>query len=153
MSHRFVGSSRTLLALLSLYVAVACRSETGSLGPTTEECADACNRVGAADCGDIGSECVNACVQQITPAECAAEVGAYLKCFWSVERYRCQRGLTVPEGCTEESEAAQVCAAAGAGGVGGESGENGEGDENAGGAIGGGGGGPVGAGQSAGGGD
>jgi hypothetical protein len=124
-----------LLALLSLSVAVACNSETGSLGPTTEECADACNRVGAADCGDIGSECVNACVHQTTPAECAAEVGAYLKCFWSVERYRCQRGLTVPDGCTEESEAARACGAAGVGGLG--SGGGGRGGAGGGGASGG----------------
>lgn len=89
----------------------ACASGAGG-GRSTDECSDACAKVGAADCGDVGSECVEACVRASAPTKniCSAELLSYSDCFWSAASYVCDdvRGTTAPD-CEEQLRKYQGC--------------------------------------------
>jgi hypothetical protein len=111
--------------LVALFVVLSCKSGgSGVQGATTEECADACGKVAAMDCGDIGSECVDSCLKHplgAVPAECTTEVAAFLDCFWVAEAYFCDDLGTQATGCENQHQAALSCidVASGAGGAGG----------------------------------
>jgi hypothetical protein len=128
-----------LLGLLGCWsVAVifgqGCDSDSGgSPSPSPEECSDACARIAAADCGDIGSECFDTCAHQGMSDHgnegCSSEVAAYEVCFFGVGAYTCDAaGKTQPVGCDDERLSLLACvggAGAGGAGAGGEASANG----------------------------
>ena len=101
------GLSLTRLLVLG---ALGCSSSAGGDAPSTSECSDACAKIAAADCGDIGAECVDRCVRQDADGECSAELQTYVDCYWRAEAYVCddQRGTVAPS-CEDELEAAETC--------------------------------------------
>jgi len=112
------------------------------MGRSTDDCSDACARLDAAGCGDVGSQCVAQCLGGPTPSvtaslgDCAKLETAYFDCFWAAAAYVCDETLrSVPVGCDDERAAVSSCetgGAAGAGGVGGAAGAGGAGDAVAG---------------------
>jgi hypothetical protein len=122
-----------------LLLAHGCTSDgSGAQGPTSEECADACARIAAADCRDIGSECFDQCIMQGTGdygrPECKSEIADYQSCFYGAASYTCEEGQTRPLGCDDEQGALTSCleptgaGGAGDGGAAGGSGVDGLGD-------------------------
>jgi hypothetical protein len=132
---------RRLVGLLGLsagllFAAAACKSDDGEpRGLSTEECSDACAKVAAADCGDVGSECVDQCVHGPVPSvsgsagDCTRLESAYFSCFWGAASYTCDEKLgTLPVGCDDERSAVKACESGdGAGGSGGADGDVGGG--------------------------
>lgn len=116
---------------VALGTSFSCKSSGGGgeLGATTEECSDACAKVAAADCGDIGAECVDTCLKHplgAVPAACTDEVDAFLDCFWVAESYFCDDLGTQAVGCDNQHQAALSCIDnPGGGGAGGDGGATG----------------------------
>jgi hypothetical protein len=131
----------TIIVMAALGAGISCKSSGGggAQGATTEECSDACAKVAAADCGDIGAECVDSCLRHpigAVPAACTTELAAFLDCFWVAEAYFCDDLGTQAVGCDNQHQAVLSCienpgggegGAGGAGGVGGAGGDVGGG--------------------------
>lgn len=108
---------RTPLLLLAL-LSVACHTGDSAPGRTIEDCAGACWLVAAANCQDIGSECVDVCLRgSVRPGTACAELHQeYLDCFWETPEYTCDaQGFTRPTTCDAEFDAWQQCRGADAG--------------------------------------
>jgi hypothetical protein len=114
---------------LTLMASAAPACETSSSGGsdsgfTTEECSEACLRIDAASCGDVGQGCVDACTHHVTSAkagDCPTELRLYLDCFWTAEKFTCDAGAhTRPVGCDEQLASYDACL--GLGGAGGNAG-------------------------------
>jgi hypothetical protein len=106
----------------------ACRTAAGGDPAfTNETCSDACARLAAADCGDVGSSCVSSCLAHPNAsyaASCGVELASYLDCFWLAESFECAADeRTIPVGCSTQLVAYEACRSGpdsgGAGGVGG----------------------------------
>lgn len=130
---------RALLAITLAWlglVAPACESSSGGSdrGPSSEECSAACQRITAADCGDVGANCFDACVRYLDVAaanECSNELASYLGCFWAAEAFTCDADLhTQAVGCEEPLAAYVACSEGGGGG--GSAGAGGAGTDEAG---------------------
>lgn len=111
--------------MVALGAGFSCKSSGGGAqGATTDECADACAKVAAADCGDIGAECVDSCLKHplgSVPAPCTDDVADFLDCFWVAEAYFCDDLGTQAVGCDNQHQAALSCIDdAASGGSGGE---------------------------------
>jgi len=117
---------------LAVVFVQGCEAGTGTPSPSPEECSDACARIAAADCGDIGSECFDSCVHQGTSDHgiegCSREIAAYEACFFAAASYTCDdEGQTQPVGCDEKHLTLLACVeGANAGGAGGVPGAGGE---------------------------
>lgn len=100
------------IAIPCLLLALSCQTSTVGEGRTMEECSDACWRIASANCGDVGSECIDGCLRNDVPpqAECAVEQQRYIDCFWQTSHYTCEpdRGTT-PFECDDELSAARSC--------------------------------------------
>lgn len=99
----------------------------GAQGMTTEECADACVKVGGANCGDAGADCVDACLHQPSADVCGAELQRSVSCFWSAPSYYCADGRTHGTGCEMALSALIACtnpSGSTDGGAGGQGGQN-----------------------------
>lgn len=115
-----------------LLLAHGCTSDgSGAQGPTSEECADACARIAAADCRDVGSECFDQCIRQGTGDyerdDCKTEIVDYQSCFYGAASFTCEEGRTQPLGCDDEGAALSSCLEPGAGGAAGSGGSAGVG--------------------------
>lgn len=129
------GSTRHVRLLLLLAAAAqlasACQSAAGGDPAfTTEACSDACAKIAAVDCGDVGSGCVSTCLSHPNATyagDCPAELKDYLDCFWLAASFDCDdQASTVPIGCDAELVAYEACrSSAGAGGAAGASGAGG----------------------------
>lgn len=111
---------------LGVLLAQGCATGSGNAAPTPEECSDACARIAAANCGDLGSQCFDTCVKQGSAAgseECPAEVAAYESCFFAAAFFTCSdAGKTQPVGCDSERDVLLACIdGEGTGGAGGAS--------------------------------
>jgi hypothetical protein len=128
---------RLIGACVGLWLtATSCHSDDGEArGLSTEECSDACAKIAAADCGDVGSGCVDQCVHgpvlsvSASAGDCARVESAYFNCFWGAASYVCDARVgTLPVGCDDERSALQTCeggAAGNEGGTGGAAGNEG----------------------------
>jgi hypothetical protein len=113
------------MSLLALLVAPwpACRTAPGGDPAfTTEECSDTCSRIAAADCGDVGSSCVSACLRHPQASYgdvCPLELKRYLGCYWAAESFQCSAAAeTEPVGCEEQRATHEACrSSSGAGGM------------------------------------
>lgn len=105
---RFAAVGTAALGLL------ACQTSTGGDGSaTTEDCSAACAKIAAANCGDVGSGCVDACLRP-PPVEllgdCPEEQRAFFYCFWAAPSFTCDASsATTPLGCDEELAAVLEC--------------------------------------------
>lgn len=94
----------------------------GTSGPSTDECADACSKIAAVDCGDVDAQCVDRCVRSTqipSDVTCRSERANYVDCFWSAESYACDdEGNTTAPTCDEQRVAFERCDS-GEGGAGG----------------------------------
>jgi hypothetical protein len=125
--------------LLSLAVVwQGCEAAGGEAGYSPEECSDACARVAAADCGDVGSSCFDSCVSNPNAqhqGDCPLELKAYFDCWWQAGAYECDADeRTQAVGCDMERSTYLTCS--GDAGAGGASGANGASDGGAGGSAG-----------------
>jgi hypothetical protein len=113
--------------LLSLAVVwQGCEAAGGEAGYSPEECSDACNRVAAANCGDVGSSCFDSCVSYPNAqhqGDCPLELKAYFDCWWQAGAYECDADeRTQAVGCDTERSTYLTCwGDAGAGGASGAS--------------------------------
>ncbi len=85
----------------------------GGSGYSSDECSDACNKVAAADCGDVGSSCFDACVSfpnaQYT-GDCQLQLKGYFECWWKAELYSCDaKSQTQPVGCDPQRSTYLAC--------------------------------------------
>ena len=145
-----LGQQR-LARLLGVSVALclatpSCESDDGR-GPSdrsTEDCSDACAKIAAADCGDVGSACVDQCVRgplfsATASGDCESVERVYFNCFWAAVAYACDETLgTLPVGCDDQRDAVKACeSGTGAGGAPGVAGAGGagSGESGAGGAM------------------
>lgn len=131
-----VSSSTRRVRLLVLLLAAAalvsaCQTAAGGDPAfTTEACSDACAKIAAVDCGDVGSGCVTTCVSHPNATyagACPMELESYLDCFWLAASFNCDgQSSTVPVGCNAELDAYEACrSSAGAGGAAGAAGAGG----------------------------
>ena len=112
-----------LLSLAAAFQGCQSGGEDGH-GYTTEECADACNKVAAANCGDVGSSCVSTCLSYPNAqylGDCQVQLKAYFDCWWQAEAYLCNSDSeTTPVGCDTQRGTYLSCSgetdAGGAGG-------------------------------------
>lgn len=125
-----LGPSRKAVSLLILCLAgvwQGCEASSAGGDPSysSETCSDACSRVAAADCGDVGEGCFDACVSFPTAqfqGDCQLELKSYFGCWWSAPAFACNDALTTPLGCEEELETYSSCLSPGAGGAAGAGG-------------------------------
>src|SRR5882724_13313392 len=88
----------------------SCQSDGGGspADRSTEDCSDACAKIAAADCGDVGSACVDQCVREplfsaTASGDCQSVERVYFNCFWAAAAYACDETLgTVPVGCDDQ---------------------------------------------------
>jgi hypothetical protein len=114
-------SKRLRWLLLCAACSGGCQSG-GTSGPSTDDCADACSKIAAVDCGDADAQCVDRCVRSTqipSDVTCRSERANYVDCFWSAESYACDDdGNTTATGCDEQRAAFERCDS-GEGGAGG----------------------------------
>lgn len=107
-----------LTGAVLLLAPFACQTGSGAAAQdrTTDECTDSCLALGAANCGDVGQQCVDQCLRGSTPSmaaprgQCAVVETTYIDCFWSATAYACDEKLgSVPVGCDDQRAASKAC--------------------------------------------
>jgi hypothetical protein len=115
LAFRFVKARiHPLAPLLGLLLAVACQTGSSSPGRTIEACSNACWLVAAADCKDIGSECIDLCLRGDVSeqAQCPEALQTYFDCFWETSAYTCdEENFTRPTTCDVELAEWRRCSA------------------------------------------